>query len=132
MYKGMLDNPELVRRLANKSDDGSGGGNANADTDADVASASDETCQFPLKIRSSGTAAGVSVPIESLVDNNIDTIFVKITELYHQEDYTIIYHTLQKIQGDPQYYMNYIEGLNKILEPVNIRIKKWIDDNIVF
>ena len=132
MYKGMLDNPELVRRLANKSDDGGGGGNANADTDADVASASDETCQFPLKIRSSGTSAGVSVPIESLVDNNIDTIFVKITELYHQEDYTIIYHTLQKIQGDPQYYMNYIEGLNKILEPVNIRIKKWIDDNIVF
>ena len=129
MYKGMLDNPELVRRLANKSDDG---GNAAADADADVASASDETCQFPLKIRSSGTAAGVSVPIESLVDNNIDTIFVKITELYHQEDYTIIYHTLQKIQGDPQYYMNYIEGLNKILEPVNIRIKKWIDDNIVF
>jgi hypothetical protein len=132
MYKGMLDNPELVRRLANKSDDGGGGGADAATDDADVASASDETCQFPLKIRSSGTAAGVSVPIESLVDNNIDTIFVKITELYHQEDYTIIYHTLQKIQGDPQYYMNYIEGLNKILEPVNIRIKKWIDDNIVF
>jgi hypothetical protein len=57
---------------------------------------------------------------------------VKITDLYSQEDYTIIYHTLMKIQADPQYYMNYIEGLNKILEPVNIRIKKWIDDNIVF
>jgi hypothetical protein len=139
MYKGMLDNPELVRRLANKSDDGGGGGggNANADTDTDVASASDESGQFPLKIRSSVTSvaaagAGVSVPIESLVDNNIDTIFVKITDLYYQEDYTIIYHTLQKIQADPQYYMNYVDGLNKILEPVNIRIKKWIDDNIVF
>jgi hypothetical protein len=141
MYKGMLDNPELVRRLASKSDDGGGGGNANADTDTDVASASDESGQFPLKIRSSGAAtgsaavaagAGVSVPIESLVDNNIDTIFVKITDLYYQEDYTIIYHTLQKIQADPQYYMNYVDGLNKILEPVNIRIKKWIDDNIVF
>jgi len=140
MYKGMLDNPELVRRLANKSDDGGGGGggNANADTDTDVASASDESGQFPLKIRSSGAVAGsaagagVSVPIESLVDNNIDTIFVKITDLYYQEDYTIIYHTLQKIQADPQYYMNYVDGLNKILEPVNIRIKKWIDDNIVF
>ena len=150
MYKGMLDNPELVRRLANKSEDGGcGGGGAGGNADADT-DASDETCQFPLKIRSSGTAAagvpmrtitantataagvGVSVPIESLVDNNIDTIFVKITDLYYQEDYTIIYHTLQKIQGDPQYYMNYVDGLNKILEPVNIRIKKWIDDNIVF
>ncbi len=137
MYKGMLDNPELVRRLANKSDDAGVGGSANAD--ADVACASDESGQFPLKIRSSVTSvagsaagAGVSVPIESLVDNNIDTIFVKITDLYYQEDYTIIYHTLQKIQADPQYYMNYVDGLNKILEPVNIRIKKWIDDNIVF
>jgi hypothetical protein len=137
MYKGMLDNPELVRRLA-KSDDGGGGGGGGGGGNATDADASDESCQFPLKIRSAGAGAGagagaaVSVPIESLVDNNIDTIFVKITELYHQEDYTIIYHTLQKIQGDPQYYMNYIEGLNKILEPVNIRIKKWIDDNIVF
>jgi hypothetical protein len=28
--------------------------------------------------------------------------------------------------------LNYVDGLNKILEPVNIRIKKWIDDNIIF
>ena len=26
----------------------------------------------------------------------------------------------------------YIDGLNKILEPTNRRIKKWIDENIVF
>jgi len=26
----------------------------------------------------------------------------------------------------------YIDGLNKILEPTNNRIKKWIDENIVF
>ena len=132
MYKGMLDNPELVKRIANRPDD----------DDAD--------CQLPSRVKSpssspplrpmtamttmsAGTAAATtSVPIDSLVDTNVDLIFVKITDLYSQEDYTIIYHTLLKIQGDPQYYMNYIEGLNKILEPVNIRIKKWIDDNIVF
>jgi hypothetical protein len=135
MYKGMLDNPELVKRIANRPDD---------DDDAD--------CKLPSRVKSptsspplrpmtpmttmsAGTAAAASatsVPIDSLVDTNVDLIFVKITDLYSQEDYTIIYHTLLKIQGDPQYYMNYIEGLNKILEPVNIRIKKWIDDNIVF
>ena len=132
MYKGMLDNPELVKRIANRPDD----------DDAD--------CQLPSRVKSptsspplrpmtamttmsAGTAAATtSVPIDSLVDTNVDLIFVKITDLYSQDDYTIIYHTLLKIQGDPQYYMNYIEGLNKILEPVNIRIKKWIDDNIVF
>jgi hypothetical protein len=142
MYKGMLDNPELGRRLA-KTDDGAGVGGAGASTavEDDGDSENDLPRQFPLKrISSLGSspplrpiaAATTSIPIDSLVDNNIDTIFVKITDLYSQEDYTIIYHTLIKIQADPQYYMNYIEGLNKILEPVNIRIKKWIDDNIVF
>jgi hypothetical protein len=135
MYKGMLDNPELVRRIANRQDD-----------DADTATATD--CQLPSRIKSPSsspplrpmtttmTALGASsasnVPIDSLVDTNVDLIFVKITDLYSQEDYTIIYHTLIKIQADPQYFMNYVDGLNKILEPVNIRIKKWIDDNIVF
>ncbi len=150
MYKGMLDNPELVRRLGG----GSGGGAASsnntthdADTDADTDADESMPRQFPLKVRGasatsspilrplvspSAGAAGGAVPIDTLVDNNIDGIFVKITDLYSQEDYTIIYHTLIKIQSDAQYYMNYIDGLNKILEPVNIRIKKWIDDNIVF
>jgi hypothetical protein len=159
MYKGMLDNPELVRRLGGGGGGGGGGvggassssithdADAGADTDADEPMPR----QFPLKVRGasaasssvspilrplvsppSAGAAGGAVPIDTLVDNNIDGIFVKITDLYSQEDYTIIYHTLIKIQNDAQYYMNYIDGLNKILEPVNIRIKKWIDDNIVF
>lgn len=139
MYKGMLDNPELVRKMTNTS-----------------ATAADEELHLPSRLKSpssspplrpinatvgagvgAGAGAGVgtgvsSVPIESLVDTNVDLIFVKITDLYSQEDYTIIYQTLLKIQKDPQYYLQYIEGLNKILEPVNIRIKKWIDDNIVF
>ena len=144
MYKGMLDNPELVRRLAvtDKPDSaamGGGGAGAGAGTDDD-----DLPCQFPKRIASSSSSSssspplrpisslGTSLPIDSLADTNVDLIFIKITDLYSQEDYTIIYHTLVKIQNDPQYYLNYVEGLNKILEPVNIRIKKWIDDNIVF
>jgi len=139
MYKGMLDNPELVRRLAatDKPEPVSG---AAAGTGADE---EDLPCQFPKRIASSSSSSsspplrpmsslGTSIPIDSLADTNIDLIFIKITDLYSQEDYTIIYHTLVKIQNDPQYYLNYVEGLNKILEPVNIRIKKWIDDNIVF
>ena len=148
MYKGMLDNPELVRRLAvtdkpealAAASGGVGGGVGGGGEDDDL------PCQFPKRIASSTsgsgsssspplrpmTSLGASVPIDSLADTNIDLIFIKITDLYSQEDYTIIYNTLVKIQNDPQYYLNYVEGLNKILEPVNIRIKKWIDDNIVF
>ena len=139
MYKGMLDNPELVRRLAvtDKPDVAAamgGGAGAGAGTDDD-----DLPCKFPKRITSSSSpplrpmsSLGTSLPIDSLADTNVDLIFIKITDLYSQEDYTIIYHTLVKIQNDPQYYLNYVEGLNKIMEPVNIRIKKWIDDNIVF
>ena len=132
MYKGMLDNPELVRRLA-RTDDGGGGTN---DADDELprkfpSTIKSPTSSPPLRPITAGVAPP-SVPIDSLVDTNVDLIFVKITDLYSQDDYTIIYHTLLKIQNDTQYYMNYIEGLNKILEPVNIRIKKWIDDNIVF
>ena len=29
-------------------------------------------------------------------------------------------------------YQTLIDGLNKILEPTNIKVKKWIDENIVF
>ena len=155
MYKGMLDNPELVRRL------GGGGGSVAGnqchghDHDDDNGGGGDDDDepmprQFPLKVRGASAASASSspplrplltpaagagapvIPNDTLMDNNIDTIFIKITDLYSQEDYTIIYHTLMKIQNDTQYYMNYIDGLNKILEPVNIRIKKWIDDNIVF
>ncbi len=146
MYKGMLDNPELVRRLAvtdkPEAPAAASGGVGGGGEDDDL------PCQFPKRIASSTsgsgsgsssspplrpmTSLGASVPIDSLADTNIDLIFIKITDLYSQEDYTIIYNTLVKIQNDPQYYLNYVEGLNKILEPVNIRIKKWIDDNIVF
>jgi hypothetical protein len=149
MYKGMLDNPELVRRLG-----GGGGGGTVAnmghddenDNDNGGGGDDDEPMprQFPLKVRGGSAASASSSPPlrplltpatganDTLMDNNIDAIFIKITDLYSQEDYTIIYNTLLKIQNDPQYFMNYIDGLNKILEPANIRIKKWIDDNIVF
>ena len=134
MYKGMLDNPELVRRLARTDDGGGGGGNNETDDELPrkfPSTIKSPTSSPPLRPITAGVAPP-SVPIDSLVDTNVDLIFVKITDLYSQDDYTIIYHTLLKIQNDTQYYMNYIEGLNKILEPVNIRIKKWIDDNIVF
>ena len=188
MYKGMLDSPELVRRLSGGGGGGGGGGdnhNRNAQhsmeedarlavkstdnnnnnnnnnksgkkkvglgggnkyesmTDKEMAETNnDETDlprQFPLSSSSSASASAYapppSNPLDSILDTNnshIDTIFIKITELYSQDDFDIIYHTLLKIQNDTQYYTNYIDGLNKIMEPLNIRIKKWVDDNIVF
>jgi hypothetical protein len=153
MYKGMLDNPDLARRLSSAASAAAPAAPAPTATENHTLTSGDgddEDLQFPRRIVSSkssssspplrpmtsggggGSGSGVNVPMDTFADTNIDLIFIKITEMYSQEDYTIIYHTLLKIQNDTQYYLNYIEGLNKILEPVNIRIKKWIDDNIVF
>ena len=133
MYKGMLDNPELVRRIANRPDDAAAASAAASAASAAHVADDELPRQYPMKtITSSVSTSDHHHPVDSVIDTNVDRIFIKITDLYSQEDYTIIYHTLLKIQNDTQYYLNYVEGLNKILEPVNIRIKKWIDDNIVF
>jgi hypothetical protein len=63
---------------------------------------------------------------------NIDDVFIRITDIYTEELYNIIYNTLIIMCKDDTGYDIYIEGLNKILEPTNRRIKKWIDENIVF
>jgi len=63
---------------------------------------------------------------------NIDDVFIRITDIYTQEIYNIIYNTLNiMIKSDTDANI-YIDGLNKLLEPTNSRIKKWIDEHIVF
>jgi hypothetical protein len=63
---------------------------------------------------------------------DMDTIFIKISDLYSDEMFRIIYNTLIEIERDETNYMDCANGLNMILHPTNIRIKKWIDENIVF
>ena len=63
---------------------------------------------------------------------DIDNVFINITRLYTEYDLLIIFNTLLLIQINPNNYIEYMEGLNKILEPINNLIKKWIVDNIVY
>jgi hypothetical protein len=63
---------------------------------------------------------------------NIEDVFIRITDIYTQEIYNIIYNTLNIMLKNDTGYDIYIDGLNKLLEPTNNRIKKWIDEHIVF
>lgn len=63
---------------------------------------------------------------------NIDDVFIRITDIYTQEIYNIIYNTLHIMLKNDTGFHTYIDGLNKLLEPTNSRIKKWIDEHIVF
>ena len=62
----------------------------------------------------------------------IDNVFINITKLYTEYDLLIIFNTLQLLQTNPNNYIEYMEGLNRILEPINNQIKNWIVDNIVY
>jgi len=75
----------------------------------------------------SGSSASTTTTI-----SDMDDIFIKISELYSDEVFKIIHQTLIAMKNDENNYMHYADGLNMILRPVNIRIKKWIDENIVF
>ena len=67
-----------------------------------------------------------------IVYGNIDNVFIRITELYSQEEYNIIYNTLVLIQKDEVNYKAYMNGLNQMMEPLYVKIKKWLVDNVVF
>jgi hypothetical protein len=63
---------------------------------------------------------------------DIDSIFIKISVLYSDDILRIIYNTLIEMERDDTNYLDYANGLNMMLQPTNIRIKKWIDENILF
>ncbi len=69
---------------------------------------------------------------DTINTKKIDDVFIRITDIYSQEIYYIIYNTLILMEQNDIAYQTLIDGLNKILEPTNIKIKKWIDENIVF
>ena len=73
----------------------------------------------------------------------IDTIFCNIVEKYSKRDLAVIHNVLLmlaatssdgtgSVDGVREDYLHYINGVNQILHPVNVSIKKWIDENIVF
>ena len=63
---------------------------------------------------------------------DMDDIFIKISDLYNDEMFKIIYNIFIAMKSDETNYNDYANGLNAILRPINIKIKKWIDENIVF
>ena len=65
-------------------------------------------------------------------NNTVDDIFVTIVDIYTPELQHIIYNTLILMRDNESNYQAYAEGLNKILEPTCIQLKKWIDEHIVY
>lgn len=65
-------------------------------------------------------------------NNTVDDIFITIVDIYTPELQHIMYNTLILIRDNESNYQAYAEGLNKLLEPTCIQLKKWIDEHIVY
>ena len=63
---------------------------------------------------------------------NIDKVFENITNLYDKKLLRIIGNTLSLYDMDENGINRkcYLDGLNKILEPLNNNIKRWIHENL--
>jgi hypothetical protein len=67
------------------------------------------------------------------IENNIDSIFINIRNLYKNEELYIVFNILKLLQScEEQDAIKYVNGLNIIMKSPYMKIKKWINDNIVF
>jgi hypothetical protein len=66
---------------------------------------------------------------------SIDSIFIKINELYTDNEYNVIYNTLMMLNNNTyteEQVIKYINGLNMLLETTTSKINPWIHNHIVF
>jgi hypothetical protein len=120
MYKNMLDGTNNHHIVPPNSP-------INLITPAESTNSNSNSVSSPRPPTSSSASS-----VSSTAISDMDDIFIKISELYSDEVFKIIHQTLIAMKNDENNYMYYADGLNMILRPVNIRIKKWIDENIVF
>lgn len=69
---------------------------------------------------------------EKQIINDIDSIFIKIRDIYKPEHYNIILNIFKLLQQNPSDFETYISCLNNLFSPINICIIKWINENIIF
>ena len=65
-------------------------------------------------------------------NNTVDDIFVTIVDIYTPELQHIMYNTLILMRDNESNYQAYAEGLNRLMEPTCVQLKKWIDEHIVY
>lgn len=72
----------------------------------------------------------VAIPLNNNNIINIDNLFINIKSLYKEYHYEIIYNYFLLIKNDNNNYLDYINGINILLTPLNNQIKTWINTNL--
>ena len=64
--------------------------------------------------------------------DNIDEIFINIIKVYTENHINLLNDLFNLLECDNENYEIYIDAVNTILNPINTKIKKWINENIIF
>ena len=121
MYKTLLDNPNLIM----DNDNNKAQRNEQRNEQKNEQRNEQKNEQRNEQKSEASSSSEVS-------KKNIDDVFIKIREIYSIYDRNMIFNILTLIEKRPEYYENYIAGLNSVMEPINVQIKKWINDNIIY
>lgn len=67
------------------------------------------------------------------LNRNIDEVFINISSIYDKNTINIVHNVmlLLKNEKNPTEINNLISGLNIILTNINVKIKSWINDNLL-
>jgi hypothetical protein len=126
MYRTMLDRPEIfiqespiqqIQTPLSSSKNSSSSRNSNTTNRDDDIPPSSPT-----------------IPVSDTNNSNkdIDDVFIKIRQIYSKYEFSILYNNLLLLEKRPEQYESYIQGINASMNPINLQIKKWINDNIVY
>jgi hypothetical protein len=145
MYRTMLDRPEIFTQEAlppssfaekniivkdkdNRLSDKDKSSNRDKNRDKDKLKDNDEDSD-------ADTIKTASSLVETNINNSnkdIDDVFIKIRQIYSKHEFSIIYNNLLLLEKRPEHYEAYIQGINASMMPINLLIKKWVNDNIVY
>ena len=129
MYKTLLDNPNLIMDNDSKAQRNDHKNEQRNEEQRNDTNKKDSSKNDSSKNDSSKNEVSSS---SDITKKSIDDVFIKIREIYSVYDRNMIFNILTLIEKRPEYYENYILGLNNVMEPINVQIKKWINDNIVY
>jgi len=140
MYRTMLDRPEIFTQEALPPSsfssaekniivkDKEKSSNRDKNRDKDKLKDNDEESDVE-------TIKSASSLVETNINNSnkdIDDVFIKIRQIYSKHEFSIIYNNLLLLEKRPEHYEAYIQGINASMTPINLLIKKWVNDNIVY
>ena len=84
---------------------------------------------YAALLRDAGVESGLLA--EPPEHQSVESVFSQVTDLYKPDHYRIIESTLTLAGNDVKSHQAYVEGMNKVLGPLNGQIREWISKNIV-